>query len=254
MFKDQHFEKTKDLIINEKMINKHFEDYLKFGGFPKIVLTKKLELLKQYYFDILQKDIISRYDVREKNILEALGIFLLTNSAKTVSVTSLANIYNISFSLAETYLNYFKEAFLILELPQFSYSLKTQEKAFKKIYSIDTGLASAVSFRFSEDKGRILENCVLLHLLRQESEIFYYKTRNKKEVDFLVKRNKHLELIQVCAGLDDEKTAKREIDSLKEAMDELNLKEGIILTEGEEKTLTSQKSKIYIKSLSRWLL
>lgn len=237
----------KNIILQKIKIRKFFDLYLKLGGFPKIVLEKNEELLKQYYSDILEKDIIKRYDIRKKDTLEKMGVFLLSNSAKTLSLASLEKTFGVSFEVASTYLDYFKEAFLLFEVPQFSYSIKTQQKAFKKIYSVDTGLANAVSFRFSEDRGRCFENCVFLHLNQMPVELFYYKTRNNLEVDFLIKQEgKSLELMQVCSKFEDSKTEQREVNALLEAMDELELRTGTILTENTEKILKTKQGTIHV--------
>ena len=166
----------RDLVLKEKTLLKHFDEYLSIGGFPEIVLTNNRELLKSYFFDIVQKDVVMRYDVREKEVLQKMAVYLMSNAAKIASVETLKNTFSISFALASSYIEYLKEAFLIFDLQQFSYSLKTQHKALKKIYSIDTGLSNAVSFKFSEDIGRALENVVFLELLKGGNEIYYYMT------------------------------------------------------------------------------
>jgi len=144
---------------------------------------------------------------------------------------------------------------LVFELPQFSYSLKKQSRAPKKIYAGDLGLLNAVSFKFSEDKGRLLENLVFLELTRKKSELYYYKTGNGLEVDFLIKeKTKAKSLIQVAWDLADKKTRDREIKALIEAMNELNLNQGMILTDNERESLKSGSKKIIIKPVYQWLL
>lgn len=245
----------KDLILNEKNILKNFNNYLLVGGFPEIVKTENISLLKQYYFDIVQKDIIMRYDIRQKDILEKIGIYLISNTAKIVSIESLKTTFNLSYEAVSNYLEYFKEAFLNFELLQFSYSLKRQFKTFKKNYSIDTGLANAVSFKFSEDKGRALEQSVFLELKRRGGELYYYKTKKYKEVDFLVKQKGiKNELIQVCWDLTDKKTKNRELDGLTQAMEELKTNEGLILTYNSSEKIVKDGKKITILPAYRWML
>src|SRR3990170_6588827 len=205
------------MILQDAALQKYLEEYLGIGGFPAVVLSGNQELLKQYYTDMIQRDIVRRHEVREAPILEKMGAYLITNSAKIVSLSSLQRLYGISYELVSTYMDYFKEAFLLFEMPQFSYSLKTQQKAMKKIFPVDTGLANAVSFRFSEDRGRMLETAIFLELRRRQKETYYYKTDSGKEVDFFVKDKEKNEFIQVAWDLDDEKTRQREIASLLEA-------------------------------------
>ena len=243
----------KSAILKEVSIKRLFLKYMEIGGFPEVVLYKNLSLLKQYYFDVLEKDIIKRHDVREKEVMEKMGVFLITNSAKTISLASLKGLYGKSFEAISNYLNYFKEAFLIFELPQFSYSLKTQQKALKKYYCVDTGLANAISFRFSEDKGRLLENITYLHIKKEATELYYYKTKSGKEVDFLAKEGKVMRLFNVCWDLHDVKTKERETKSLLEAMQETGLSEGTICTFEEEGVLSFGSNKIFLRPLYKYL-
>ncbi len=220
----------KDVVLKSGELMNYFSEYLKNGGFPESVLSDNLELVKQYYYDIVQKDIMARYDVRDKDVLEKMGVFLFSNSAKTLSVASLSRLYSLSHQTATNYIEYFKDAFLFFDLPQFSYSLKTTQKAFKKMYAVDTGMANAVSMSFSEDRGRMLENAVFLHLKRAGGELYYYKGKSG-EVDFVVKRaDGGLGLVQVCWGLADAKTKEREIASLAGAMKDLHVVDSTIVT------------------------
>lgn len=245
----------KDVILKEKALLRLFSEYLDWGGFPAVVKSKNQELLKQYYLDILQKDIVKRYEVREKAVLDKMGIYLLTNSGKIISVSAIKNLYGISHELASTYLEYFKEAFLVFEVPQFSYSVKTQQKALKKIYAVDTGLANTISFRFSMDLGRILETSVFLALKQLDKEIYYYKTKSGKEVDFLIKESRNkIQLIQVAWNIEDEKTKQREIGRLFEAMTEQKVGEGLLLTYDTSGNISKSGKQIQIQPVYQWLL
>jgi uncharacterized protein len=253
-FNNLKIKTKKDLIIKNKSIQKFFDEYLKTGGFPEMVITGNLILLKQYFFDILQKDVISRYEIRDKAALEKIAVFLISNVGKIISLRSIEKAFDILFPTLVSYLEYLKEAFLIFDLPQFSYSLKTMAKAQKKIYTIDTGLANAVSFRFSEDKGRILEQCVFTHLKKTGAELFYYKTKKNTEVDFFVKNTKKRELIQVAWSLENEETKKREINSLLTAMEELKLNHGLILTHDESEEIAIGNKLITVTPAYKWIL
>lgn len=245
----------RDLVLKEKALLKHFDEYLSIGGFPEIVLTNNRELLKSYFFDIVQKDVVMRYDVRDKEVLQRMAVYLMSNAAKIASIETLKNTFKISFALASSYIEYLKEAFLIFDLQQFSYSLKAQHKALKKIYSIDTGLSNAVSFRFSEDIGRALENVVFLELLKRGYEIYYYMTAGNLEVDFLIKQGQKMEgLIQVSWSLEDKKTRQREIRALSHSMEETNINHATILTYNEEETEEIKGRVIQIMPVWKWLL
>ncbi|MHC1599561.1 MAG: DUF4143 domain-containing protein, partial [Candidatus Methanospirareceae archaeon] len=138
---------------------------------------------------------------------------------------------------------------------QFSYSGGKQLISPKKVYCIDTGLRNAVSFKFSADIGRAIENLVFIELKRRSSdsaEIYYWK--NKGEVDFVIKEGLRVkELIQVCYSMD-EKTEEREVRSLIKAMDEFKLKEGLVITEDLDKEVEVDNKKVVYKPLWMWLL
>jgi len=243
----------KQIAINRAGIIKHFTDYLARGGFPEVVLTENFVLLRDYFYDIVQKDVMARHNIRQKEVLERIGMFLLTNSSKQFSLNSIQHTFGISFELARDYVNYFKETFLFLELKQFSFSLKKQEKAAKKIYCVDLGMATTVSFKFSDDRGRLLEHVVFLELCMSGADIYYYKNRNNQEVDFFI-RAKKKELIQVCWTLEDERTSNREINALLNSMDELKLSEALVLTYNTEREFIIRKKRIVAMPVWKWIL
>jgi hypothetical protein len=120
---------------------------------------------------------------------------------------------------------------------------------------VDTGLARAASFNFSKDNGKILENAVFLHLKRRSNSLFYYKTKNNLEVDFLVReKEKNHSLIQVCWDINDPETMEREIKALKEAMEELNMRESVIVTHDNEDEIATEGMKITLVPAWKWFL
>lgn len=242
----------KDLAVEEMTIKRYFRSYQKEGGFPEIALVKNFELLKNYFYDILYKDIVVRHDIREKETLERIALFLLSNYSKIITFASIKNNYKISFESASNYVEYFKDSFLIFSLPQFSFSLKKQANLPHKNYVIDIGLANTVSFQFSENGGMVLENIVFLELKRRKGNIYYYK--DKGECDFVVKEGlKIIKVIQVTQALNDE-DRKREIGGLFEAMDKFKLKKGLILTEDQEDNFAIDGKEVIVKPVWKWLL
>ena len=160
-----------------------------------------------------------------------------------------------SMNTIKSYADYLENSYLMFFVSKFSYSLKEQFVALKKIYCIDNGLAESIAFQFSKNKGKFLENLVFLELRRKSLGIYYYKTSNNLEVDFLVKSGKKdLMLIQVADHLDNEKTRQREINALLKEMDELKLKTGLILTDDTEEKITSGGKVMIVKPIYKWLL
>lgn len=254
-FENISVDSKKDIVLKKNLILKKFGEHLNFGGFPEVVITKNKELLKNYFYDILQKDIVMRYEIRDKDALEKMAVFFLTNSGKIISMESIKDAFNLSYYSVDLYMEYLKNAFLVFELPQFSFSLKKQAKAMKKIYAVDTGLANAISFKFSEDKGRMLENLVYLNLIQKDNDVYYYRTKNYKEVDFFTRENnKAKELIQVVWDLSNPEAKEREIDNLFEAMKEAKLSNGCILTFNEEDLIKKTGKTINVLPVYKWIL
>ena len=113
----------------------------------------------------------------------------------------------------------------------------------------------AKAFQTSDNHGRLLENQVLTDLLRKgkkiELDLFYYRTRNDKEVDFVVRASNHVEtLIQVCYDLTSPKVQKREISALYEAQDELHAEHLVIITQSQVPALEMPQGKYPISILS----
>ena len=135
----------------------------------------------------------------------------------------------------------------------FDYSLKKQIISPKKLYFIDNALAKNISYRFSEYRGRFLENIVFIELKRRGHELFYHKV--KKECDFLIsEKSKIVQAIQVTTSLEDEKTKNREVAGLCDALDTHKLKEGLILTETENFIIERGDKIIKVVPIYNWLL
>ena len=242
----------------EILIKKHFMQYIEMGAFPAVVLRPVLqkELLTSYFEDFIYKDIASRHAVNTTKIKE-LGIYLATNSAKSFSYRGCAGALGMHPQTIMDYCSYFYEIFLFNELYKFDYSLKNQISSDKKIYIADTGLANAISFRFSEDLGRILETIVHNELKRHQEQIYFHK--QKYECDFLIKKELNIsQAIQVTKTLEDPEVKQREYRGLLEAMHHYQLKKGLILTMDEEGYEEMQEENhimhIQILPIWKWLL
>lgn len=235
-------------------IMKYFDEYLKAGGFPDFLKYNDDEFLKRIYNDILYKDLLVRFKIKEVKAFKELAAFLFTNFTKEMSYNSLKNILGFkSLTSVKNYIDFMQESFLIFELYKYDFSLKKQFVSDKKAYVIDNGLRNTISFYFSEDSGKLLENLVFLELKRRNSEIYYYK--NKKECDFLIKdKSRIIQAIQVSKDMEPGINRDREFDGLTEAMKEFDLKEGIILTQYQEDIIKKDDFMIKIVPIWKWLL
>ncbi len=256
-FKGFQISKNSLSLTSERAaLKKHFAKYIEHGGMPEYLKYQDITLLKGVYDDILYRDIVARYGIKQVKPLRELGLYLLSNIGGTFSYNNLKKILGLgSMNTIKSYADFMENSYLIFLIGKFSYSLKPQFVSLKKIYCIDNGLVEAVAFQFSKNKGKFLENLVFLELRRKFQEIYYYKTTNNLEVDFLIKLGKNdLKLIQVADNLDNEKTRHRELNALIKAMDELKLKTALILTEDTEEEIALEGKVVMVKPVYKWLL
>jgi len=144
------------------------------------------------------------------------------------------------------------DVFFIFPIRRFSYSYREIEQSLPKIYIVDNGLLTISGI---SEKGKLMENLVFVELLRRENEIYYYKSIDGKEVDFVVVEGKKVkELVQVSYSLDDMNTKEREIKALVKASEELRCKNLLIVTYDREGKEIIGKKMIKYVPLWKWLL
>lgn len=256
---------TPNLLYSSKRfhIKKLLNEYMKFGGFPEVVLendeTTKIRILQEYLNTIFFRDLVERYSVRNTILLKEIIRFLISNISRYFSVSKFYKLAKQNFKVTKrtilNYCSYLEDVRLTLFVKKFG-TLKEQMVNPRKIYCIDVGFKTASGFYTSEDLGRIAENLVFLKLREKQLrdplvEIYYWK--QKQEVDFIVKRGKKIEeIIQVCWDVEEAK--EREIKGILNAAEFFKIKKGIIITgdfEGEE---LIEGVKIEYVPLWKWLL
>jgi hypothetical protein len=151
------------------------------------------------------------------------------------------------------YLDHLTDAFLFYKVPIHSRSEKSRLINPAKIYTIDTGLLNAMTFRNSYNYGPLLENMVFMHLRRSGYDAEFVNTKDGREADFLAQHriSGETQLIQVCWEMSGKKTFERELRGLKSAMDELSLSTGTLITWDDETTI---EDKIKVIPIWKWLV
>ena len=242
---------TKDIA----RIKEYLRDYLENGGFPLVYKIGRVFLMENYK-DIIERDIIQRYKIRYPRVLKNLAKYMITNSSREISFNKLKNILKVkSVHTIINYSSYLENAYLLIFLERFSFKLKEQVKAPKKVYCIDTGLINSIGFKFSENLGRLVENLVAVELKRREKKIFYWKDHQQREVDFVVKEGLRVkELIQVTYASEMNEIERREIKGLLKASKELKCKNLKVITWDYESEEEFKNQKIKFVPLWRWLL
>lgn len=228
-----------DLVSNKPKVLGLLDDLLYNGSFPEVFKIKepdlKRELLLNYYETIILKDCIANHNIRDIKTFKELSYYLISNISAPYSYNSLARAVKGNENTVKDFIDILEDSFLLKEVRNFSYSLKTQSKAKKKVYCIDNSFMNIVSFKFSENRGKLLENLVYTELLKSGySEVYFYN--EYKECDFVLKKGKDLIAVQVSYELG-ESNRERETDGLLSTMRKLEVPKGYIITYDTEGTI-----------------
>jgi len=258
------FEIEKDTFYSVSeiaQIKRFLEEYIKIGGFPEVYILGR-EILSRIYADIIEKDILKRYKIKRKETFKRVARYLISNISSEFTIRKLSRIFEIKdVHTLKNWLGALEDSYLLFVLERYSPKLKQQEIAPKKIYCIDTAMADVISFKISENVGKLMENLVAIELLRRKSywqnnwEIYYYKDHQQREIDFLIKEGPEIKnLIQVSFINTIEEMEEKEIDFFKKASSLLKCKNLSIITWDYEEELNINELKIKFIPLWKWLL
>lgn len=235
--------------------------YILNGGFPETVLNPLIlkNYLSSLFDSVILKDVMQRFNIRQTQQIYDLSNYLLTNYTNTFSFNQLKTDLNFnSVATVQKFVGYLSQPYLFQYLTRYSPKIKSQQKSARKVYVIDNGFIKAKSFELSPNYGRLLENTVFIELLRREFkpelDLFYYKTRNDREIDFVCRKGHVIsQLFQVCYDISNSKTLKRETDALFEAAAELKCSNMLLITWDTEKTIQKDELKIELVPAWKWL-
>lgn len=243
-------------------ILEYITQYMTNGGYPEVV-TKGIDprgYLDVLFDAVLFKDVVKRHKVRFPEEISSLGSYLINNVSDQYGAKKLANVLDFKSKITlENYMGYLTEAYLIFPLSRHSTKAGMRLRSSKKTYVVDNGFITAKAVQHSPDTGKLMENLVFTELVKRGNqpgrELFYYKTRNDREIDFALKDGyKVAELIQVCYDLTDSDVEQREIKALIEAGKELNVSTLTVLTWNEKRIVEKDNMTIHFKTLWEWLL
>lgn len=264
-FFDMEFKTKADLILKKNQVLKMLRQYMEFGGFPEIALETddilKSEITRKIYDDILFKDIVKRWSIKNIDKLETVSRYYTSNISSPITFNRISKFLNIPVKTVEIYSKYIEKSDLIFFVKRFSFSVKEQENSPRKVYSIDTGIVNSTGFRFRENHGHLMENIVAVHLKIKKflenplMDFYYYKDYSQNEVDFVVKDGlKVSQLIQVCYDIENPETKERELKALIKASRELKCDDLVIITWDYEANEVFKSKNISYIPLWKWLL
>jgi len=201
--------KYKEVIL--KKINKYLDEYLIYGGYPKVVLAKDKEEKKQ-----VLKNIYNTHALRDiKDIIVLSDDFMFNDLIKALSlqIGNIINYVNLSSLTGFRYkelkrvLNILNKTFICIEIRPFFRNKKKEINKSKKVYFYDLGLRNQVNNNFLEDVsfrsdiGQLHENFILLELINNEFEVKYWNSKSNAEVDFIIEKSGKIIPIEVKSTL-----------------------------------------------------
>jgi predicted AAA+ superfamily ATPase len=257
-------EKEKSLSTKKRLIiQKAFEEYWETGGFPEVLgLSRQLRIKthQEYFHTILFRDLVDRHDISHPKAVADLAHRLVDNTASLYSGNSLTGYlkslgHKVPKSAVADYLEWFEDAYFLFTVQIFDSSAARRGSNPKRIYCIDHAMVASVASGILVNSGHLLENLVFTALRRLYPDIYYYKTKTGREVDFIVSTSSKTRiLIQACESLAEPQTRKREIAALSEAMAELGLKTGAIVTRNVDERIKTDAGTIDVIPAWRFLL
>jgi predicted AAA+ superfamily ATPase len=245
-------------------VQKAFEEYWETGGFPEVAgldRHMRIKIHQEYFHAVLFRDLVERHDVSHPKAVTDLAHRLIDNTASLYSINNLTGYlkslgHKAPKSAVSDYLEWFEDAYFLFTVRIFDASLARSKTNPKKIFCVDHALVTSVASGILINAGHLLENLIFTALRRISSNIYYYKSKGGLEVDFVVQmRGRSRLLVQVCESLLEPLTRKREVVALSEAMVDLGLKSGTIVTRNEEGEIEiANKKRIKIIPVWRFLL
>lgn len=245
------------------IIRKVFDEYWETGGFPEVLCLDRhlrIKTHQEYFQAILFRDLVERHDVSHPKAVSDLAHRLVDNTASLYSVNKLKGFlsslgHKVPKSSVSDYLRWFEDAYFLFSVRLYDASFARSQTNPKKVYCIDHSLVTSVSSGILVNSGHLLGNLVFTALRRLHPEVYYYKTKTGKEVDFIVPvRQRPRGLVQACETLADPRVREREVSALSEAMTELKIKTGTIVTRSEEENFETGSGIIQVVPAWRFLI
>ncbi len=239
--------KQRSLLLND------LNAYLETGGFPLVVKEKDLDIAHALFQDILYRDIVVRYRLTNVDEIRQIALYLASNIGKLFSYSSLQAMSSLkSSSSVKNYLDYFEASYLFFYVRKFDYSVRKQMMNSRKVYAVDNSIPNRLGFRFTGNRGRLLENALFLELKRRGCDVYYFSGKN--ECDFLIKDKLSVtEAMQVVYELNAE-NMQREIDGLTEAMHTFGISKGTLVVFDAHLYQTELPQGVSVVSASEWML
>jgi len=188
--------KNISLIEKENIINQ-YNEYLLFGGYPRVVLAPfpdKLTLLQDIAYSYIKKDIHDA-NIKQDEVFYRLFKVIAAQISNLVNTNELSKTLGVSNRSIGNYLYVMQKSFHILLIRPFYKNIRKELTKMPKIYFYDLGLRNFLTNNFDSvltrpDRGALLENAVVRQLAERtgsmiEERVKFWRSRAEAEVDFV---------------------------------------------------------------------
>ncbi len=195
-FKRILFEEKKSYTQKKiEELKRLFKEYVLYGGYPKIVLTpevdKKEKYLQQIIDTYVKKDIRDLASIKDIDKFNKLLETLASHSGNLLNVAELSNITRIAKQTIERYLFIMENTYIVKLLRPFSKNIRSELFKLPKIYFYDTGLMQMLWLKGLQKEliGNVFETGIFVELVKKygKDSVFYWRTMDKREIDFILK-------------------------------------------------------------------
>ena len=181
-------------IVHYSKYSSYYDEYLQFGGFPEVVITKnkelKKEILKNIFKSFFEKDIRLLSDFKDVKDLRDLLILLVPRVGSMIDITKISSELAVDRVKLYSYLEFLQSIFIIKLLPKFSKSIDRSVAGGKKVYFSDNGIINTIS---TVNEFQLFENSVVNQLAKY-GELSFYNKRNTAEIDVVVNKKVAIEI------------------------------------------------------------
>ena len=206
------------LEFDKKELGKIIEEYLVWGGYPRVVLTSNPEqknaILADIYSSYIERDIMGFLKIDDKAKFTKTVKLLASQIGQLVNIGEISTITELDRRTISKYLNVLEETFVLCQLPPYFNNPRQEIIKNPKVYFLDNGLRNYLLENFQlfsdrADKGALLENFIFQELLALTKDRFlnlrFWRTKQGAEVDFIIEQGLRQTPIEVKTTL---KTAK----------------------------------------------
>jgi predicted AAA+ superfamily ATPase len=208
LFEALNYKKFADITL--ELINKKLNDYLLYGGYPRVVIEedyeKKKEILRNIYDTYLLKEVKEILQIAEDEKISSIIKATSLQVGGLINFNELSNLVGIDFYQLKKYIALLKKTFILLEAKPYFKNKRKELAKIPKVYFLDNGFRNIAINNFQEienrtDRGALNENFVASELFKKELGLNFWRTKAGAEIDFVAEINNKLIPIEVKTTL-----------------------------------------------------